>query len=115
MGHNRSTKRHGAKVASNEEAKLRHRPRAIAAEHIRWGRWMAYLLHRWEGWLVNRKRLHWPWREEDLQRPTPRKQKRARPADGTYRRHQAEHPHHVWAVDFQFDPTADGRASSSSM
>ncbi len=25
------------------------------------------------------------------------------------RRHQAEHPHQVWAMDFQFDATADGR------
>jgi putative transposase len=46
---------------------------------------------------------------EDLERPTPRKQKRARPADGSIRRHQAEHPHQVWAMDFQFDATADGR------
>ncbi len=25
------------------------------------------------------------------------------------RRHQAQHPHQVWALDFQFDATADGR------
>jgi hypothetical protein len=25
------------------------------------------------------------------------------------RRHRAEHPHQVWAMDFQFDATADGR------
>ncbi len=25
------------------------------------------------------------------------------------RRHQAEYPHQVWAMDFQFDATADGR------
>ena len=48
-------------------------------------------------------------REEGLQRPTPRKRKRARPADGSVRRHRAEHPHQVWAMDFQFDATADGR------
>ncbi len=24
------------------------------------------------------------------------------------RRHRAEHPHQVWAMDFQFDATADG-------
>jgi transposase InsO family protein len=70
---------------------------------------MAYRLLRREGWLVNHKRVHPLWREEGLQRPTPRKQKRARPADGSVRRHQAEHPHQVWAMDFQFDATADGR------
>jgi putative transposase len=58
---------------------------------------------------VNHKRVHRLWREEGLQRPTPRKQKRARPADGSIRRHQAEHPHQVWAMGFQFDATADGR------
>jgi transposase InsO family protein len=58
---------------------------------------------------VNHERVHRLWREEGLQRPTPRKQKRARPVDGSVRRHQAEHPHQVWAMDFQFDATADGR------
>ena len=28
---------------------------------------------------------------------------------GTVRRHRAQHPHQVWAMDFQFDATADGR------
>jgi putative transposase len=56
---------------------------------------MAYRLLRLEGWLVNHKRVHWLWRAEGLQRPTPRKQKWARPADGAVRRHQAEHPHQV--------------------
>jgi transposase-like protein len=91
------------------EAELRHRLREIAAEHIRWGRRMAYRLLRREGWRVNHKRVHLLWREEGLQRPTPRKQKRARPVDGSVRRNQAEHPHQVWAMDFQFDATADGR------
>ena len=58
---------------------------------------------------MNHKRVQRLWREEGLQRPTPRKRKRARPADGSVRRHRAEHPHQVWAMDFQFDATADGR------
>ena len=58
---------------------------------------MAYRLLRREGWLVNHKRVHRLWREEGLQRPTPKKQKRARPADALVRRHQAEYPHQVWA------------------
>jgi transposase InsO family protein len=48
------------------------------------------------------------WPEEGLQRPTPRMRKRAPPADCSVRRHRAEHPHQVWAMDFQFDATADG-------
>ncbi|MCX5958059.1 MAG: IS3 family transposase [Cyanobacteria bacterium] len=109
VGQHRSTQRHAGKVVDIEEGKLRNRLREIAADHIRWGRRMAYRLLRREGWTVNHKRVQRLWREEGLQRPTPRKRKRARPADGSVRRHRAEHPHQVWAMDFQFDATADGR------
>ncbi len=109
VGQHRSTQRNGGKVVDIEESKLRRRLREIAAEHIRWGRRMAYRLLRREGWLVHHKRVQRLWHEEGLQRPTPRKQKRASPADGSVQRHQAEHPHQVWAMDFQFDATADGR------
>lgn len=109
MGQHRSTQRHPVKVVDLEETKLRQRLRDIAAEHIRWGRCMASRLLRREGWTVNHNRVQRLWREEGLQRPTPRKRKRARPADGSVRRHRAEHPHQVWAMDFQFDATADGR------
>jgi len=104
-----STQRHGARVLDIAETKLWRRLCEIAAEHIRWGRRMAYRLLLREGWLVNHKRVHRLWREECLHRPTPRKQKRAPPADGSVRRLQAEHPHQVWAMDFQYDATADGR------
>ncbi len=58
---------------------------------------------------MNHKRVQRLWREEGLQRLTPRQRKRARPADASVRRHRAENPHQVWAMDFQFDATADGR------
>ena len=57
VGQHRRTQRHPAKVVSTEEVKLRHRLREIAAEHIRWGRRMAYRLLRREGWSVNHKRV----------------------------------------------------------
>ena len=41
VGQHRSTQRHYGKAVDLEEAKLRHRLREIAAEHIRWGRRMA--------------------------------------------------------------------------
>jgi len=109
VGQHRSIQRHSVKVVSIEEGKLRHRLREIAAEHIRWGRRVAYRLLRREGLGVNHMRVQRLWREEGLQRPISRKRKRARPADGSVRRHRAEHPYQVWIMDFHFDATADGR------
>ena len=70
---------------------------------------MAYRVLPQEGWTVNHKRVLRLWREESLKWPTPRKRKQARPAVGSVRRHQVDHPHQIWAVDFHFDATADGR------
>jgi putative transposase len=109
VGQHRSTQRHPAKLVLIEDGKLYHRLREIASEKLRLGRRMAYRLLRREGWSVNHKWVQRIWRDEGLQRPTPRKRKRARLADGSVRRHRAEHPHQVWAIDTQFDATADGR------
>jgi len=73
VGQHRSTQRHSVKVVSTEEGKLRHRVREIAAEHIRWGRRMAYRLLPRECWGVNHKRVQLLWLEEGLQRPISRK------------------------------------------
>jgi len=70
---------------------------------------MAYRPLWLQGWLVNHNRVHRLRSEKGLQRPIPHKQKRALPADGSVRRHQAEYPVWVRAMDFQFDATADGR------
>ena len=109
VGQNISTQRHGGKVVDLEEVKLRRRLREIAGEHIRWGRRMAHRVLQREGLRVIHKRVHRLWREEGLQRRTSRTQVRARPADASVCRHQAEQPHQVSAMHFQFDATADGR------
>lgn len=105
----RSTQRRDVQLINLEEEKLRRRLRQIAAEHVRWGRRKAYQLLRREGWAVNHKRVHRLWREEGLQRPTPRARKRSRPGEGGAARLRAERPHQIWAMDFQFDETANGR------
>jgi len=63
------------------------------------------------GWEVNRKRVQRLWREEGLRVPQ-RKRKRRRLGESTVpaERLRAQRPNHVWAFDFQFDQTADGRA-----
>jgi putative transposase len=59
---------------------------------------------------VNRKRVQRVWREEGL-RVTLKRRKRQRLGVSTVpaKRLAAERPDHVWALDFQFDQTADGR------
>ena len=60
--------------------------------------------------MVNRKAIQRLWREEDLRVPAQRR-KRQRLGTSTTPtdRLAAEHPDHVWALDYQFDQTEDGR------
>jgi len=62
------------------------------------------------GWQINRKRVQRLWREEGLRVPQ-RTCKRPRLGDLTApaERLRAQRPGHVWAFDFQFDQTADGK------
>ena len=58
--------------------------------------------------MINHKRTRRLWRDEGLRRP-PRCRKRRRLRPDTTERLVAERPNHVWALDFQFDETSDGR------
>ncbi len=109
VGQHRSTQRRPARPIPAEDIKLRRRLRKFAREHTRMGWRQAHRVVRREGWVVNHKKLRRLWREEGLRRPPSGKRKRRRPgnSDGTQLR--AEHPNHVWALDFQFDETADQR------
>jgi putative transposase len=88
---------------------LKDRFRELAWSHVRLGRRLVCRCERLEGWTVNHKRVQRLWREEGLQRPLPRKRKRARPTEGSRTLLRAEYPHHLWAIDFQFNQTMDGR------
>ena len=59
---------------------------------------------------VNRKKIQRLWREEGLRVPA-RKRKRRRVGSSTVPavRLRSQRPDHVWALDFQFDTTVDGR------
>src|SRR5215211_8231986 len=84
--------------------------RQFSRAHPRWGYRRAHAELLKQGWCVNRKAVQRLWREEGLRVPA-RRRKRQRlgtsttPAD----RLTAEHPDHVWALDYQFDQTTDGR------
>jgi putative transposase len=109
VGQHRSTQRHQPTEPDRDRA-LREALRQLSRDHPRWGYRRAHAQLRSQGWTVNRKAIQWRWREEGLRVPSQRR-KRQRlgtstcPAD----RLAAEHPDHVWALDYQFDQTEDGR------
>jgi len=70
---------------------------------------MAARVVRREGLVVNRKRIQRLWRDEDLKRPPQRPRKRRRVRAESAARLRAVRPNHVWAIDFEFDETADQR------
>lgn len=106
----RSTQRREPTPAGDDEA-LRGELRAFSAVRPRWGYRQEHTHLQNEGWTVNRKRVQRLWREEGLRVPR-RVRKRRRLGDSTApkERLRAERPGHVWAFDFQFDQTADGKA-----
>ena len=108
-GQHRSTQRHRPLCRDRDDA-LRARLRRLSREHPRWGYRRAWASLRGEGFEVNRKKIQRLWREEGLRVPA-RKRKRQRLGQSTAPagRLRAERPNQVWALDFQFDTTTDGR------
>ena len=104
VGQHRSTQRHESVVASDDGAL-----RAISRQRPRWGYRRAHRLLLDDGWQLNIKRTRRVWREEGLRVPRKRR-KRQRLGESTVPadRLRAEHRDHVWAIDFQWDQTADG-------
>jgi len=109
VGQHRSTQRH-IPVEPDPDRGLRSWLRRFSERHPRWGYRRAHAVLVREGQLVNRKKIQRLWREEGLRVPQ-RRRKRQRLGDSTTPadRLQAEHPDHVWALDFQFDVTATGK------
>jgi putative transposase len=109
VGQHRSTQRHEP-VRAGDDLALRAELRKFSKDRPRWGYRRAHHHLREQGWEVNRKRVQRLWREEGLRVPR-RKRKRRRVGQSTVpaKRLRAERPNQVWAFDFQFDQTADGR------
>jgi putative transposase len=109
VGQHRSTQRH-QRVEPDRDRALRAQLRQLSRAHPRWGYRRVHAQLVKQGWVVNRKAIQRLWRAEGLRVPS-RRRKRHRlgtstcPAD----RLAAEHPDHVWALDYQFDQTEDGR------
>ena len=109
-GQHRSTQRHEPRRGDRDDP-LRARLRKLSRDHPRLGYRLAWASVRGEGWEVNRKKIQRLWREEGLRVPAKRR-KRQRLGNSTVLavRLRAERPNQVWALDFQFDSTTDGRA-----
>lgn len=107
-GQSRSTQRKCPRALRSEDQRLASRLRAIAGDHPRWGWKTAHQILLREGWSINRKRTRRVWRQEGLKRPA-RTRKRRRVATEQAARLRATRANEVWAIDFQFDETADRR------
>jgi putative transposase len=109
VGQHRSTQRHRPDPVEADEV-LRALLREISGRRPRWGYRRAHVRLSELGHAVNRKRVQRLWREEGLRVPA-RRRKRRRLGESTVPadRLRADGPDHVWAIDFQFDQTADGR------
>jgi putative transposase len=109
VGQHRSTQRLRP-VEPDRDRALREALRRLSRAHPRWGYRRAHAQLLQQGWRVNRKAIQRLWREEGLRVPAHRRKRQrlgtsTTPAD----RLAAEHPDHVWALDYQFDQTEDGR------
>ena len=95
---------------AEDDAALRAELQKFSRKRPRWGYRQAHQHLLEQGWSINRKRTQWLWREEGLRVP-PKRRKRQRRGESTIPgdRLRAERPDHVWAFDFQFDVTDDGR------
>lgn len=111
VGLYRSTYRQlpAAQTPADPDVGLRVWLRSYAVRHQGHGFRRAWAALRFdEGSLVNRKRVHRLWREEGLQVRAHSPRKRA--GYSTTPLVDADAPKVVWALDFQFDSTVDGRA-----
>ena len=109
-GQHRATQRHQSATTTpaDPDAVLRAWLRDYAKDHPRRGFRPAYHDARGEGWNINHKKIQRLWREEGLRVPQQRRRKR-RGTSTTTDTPTADAPDRVWAADFQFDATTDGR------
>jgi putative transposase len=108
IGQARSTQRLAAPVADDEEERLRAWLRDFATRRPRWGWRRAADALRREGWRINHKRVRRLWRDEGLRVVHSKRKKPLRGAVhvGAF---CPIRPNVLWALDFQFDQTADAK------
>ena len=108
-GQHRSTQRLEPPAPSSEEQQLRVWLRAFALRRPRWGWRRAVKQARREGWVVNDKRIQRLWRDEGLKVPYRKRKQPLRGIGTAVGVMSPLAPNALWALDFQFDVTVDGR------
>jgi len=109
VGQHRSTQRLAVGPPSEDEARLRAWLRTFSKKRPRWGWRRAAKAARREGWRVNDKRVQRLWREEGLKVPYRKRKKPLRGVGTAVGAMCPIVPNALWALDFQFDTTVDGR------
>jgi len=109
VGQHRSTQRHQSKPPPEDDEPIRAELRAFAKARPRWG-WRRAANHlRRTGFTVNNKRVRRLWREEGLRVPQRKRKKRITGIGTHVGTMCAIRPDAIWALDFMFDRTIDGR------
>jgi putative transposase len=109
VGLHRSTMRLERPPVTTEEAELRGWLRKFSTDRPRWGWRRAAKMARRAGWKVNNKRIRRLWRDEGLRVPQRRRKRRLTGIGVQVGTMSPIRPNVVWAMDFQFDTSADGR------
>jgi putative transposase len=109
VGQHRSTQRLVEPSPSDDEVALRAFLRAFSITRPRWGWRRAAKQARREGWRVNDKRIQRLWRSEGLKVPYRKRKKPLRGIGTAVGAMSPIAPNALWALDFQFDVTVDGR------
>ena len=110
LGQPRRTQRYVAQQDDDEPALVR-RMLALVGEHPRYGYRRIWALLKREGWPVNKKRIWRLWKQEGLKVPQKKHKKRrlGQCVNGSTRL-QSICMNGIWAMDFVFDVTANGRS-----
>jgi transposase InsO family protein len=110
LGQPRHTQRYQAKLADDEPALVK-RMLELVRVHPRFGYRRIWALLKMEGWHVNRKRIWRLWKQEGLKVPQKKHKKRSLgDAVNGCTRLQSAGKDDIWAMDFVFDVTVNGRS-----
>jgi transposase InsO family protein len=110
LGQPRHTQRYIAQQDDDEPALVK-RMLALVGAHPRYGYRRIWALLKLEGWHVNKKRIWRLWKQEGLKVPQKKHKRRSLGvAVNGCTRLQATGKDCIWAMDFVFDVTANGRS-----